>query len=48
MNHLNDDKRADSDRRKRDRRVAIDPNYSGPDCRKGERRVADRRKDPRS
>lgn len=35
------------DRREKDRRVADDPNYSGPERRKGNRRTRERRSHPR-
>jgi hypothetical protein len=48
MKTQGDEKRVSTDRRQGDRRVALDPDYTGPERRKGDRRVGDRRSHPRS
>jgi hypothetical protein len=43
MTDQQDDRRTKDNRQGGDRRIAQDPNYSGPERRKGDRRQHDRR-----
>ncbi len=47
MNHLEEKKQTSAGRRQGDRRVSTDSNYAGPERRQGERRMGDRRSEPR-